>query len=236
MSTTPERLRLLHGTEAPLPALRPLRAGPVTLLLDGIDLRYLRLGGTELVRRVYTAVRDVDWDTVPGEISGLRIDERDAGFLVEFDARHSRAEIDFEWHGTISGDESGRVEYLFDGRARDVCRYNRIGICVHHPWRETKGASFRARTPEGEIEGAFPDLIGEQRFENGAYHALFAAFDRLEVDLASGGRLLLEFEGDLWETEDHRNWTDANFKTYSTPIGLGRPAPLEPGKSSGSGS
>ena len=62
------------------------------------------------------------------------------------------------------------------------------------------------------------------------YRALFPAFDRLEVELATGGRLLLEFEGDLWETEDHRNWTDANFKTYSTPIGLGRPAPLEAGQ------
>ena len=230
MSTTPDRLLLLHGTEAPLPELRSLRAGPVSLLLDGIDLRYLRVGETELVRRVYTAVRDVDWDTVPAEISDYRVDQSDSAFRVEFDARHARGEIDFEWHGTISGDESGRVEYLFDGRALGVCPYNRIGICVHHPWRETKGASFRARTPDGEIEGAFPDLIGQQRIEDGAYHALFAAFDRLEVELASGGRLLLEFEGDLWEAEDHRNWPDANFKTYSTPIALGRPTPLEAGQ------
>jgi D-apionolactonase len=230
MTTTPDRLRLLHGTEAPLPELRPLRAGPVTLLLDGIDLRYLRVGDTELVRRVYTAVRDVDWDTVPSELSNYVVDESDSGFRVEFDARHARGDVDFEWHGAITGDASGRVEYLFDGRARSVCPYNRIGICVHHPWRETKGASFRARTPDGEIDGAFPDLIGQQRFVDGAYHALFPAFDRLEVDLASGGRLLLEFEGDLWETEDHRNWTDANFKTYSTPIALGRPTPLEVGE------
>ena len=55
-------------------------------------------------------------------------------------------------------------------------------------------------------------------------------FDRLEVELPPGGRLLLEFEGDLWETEDHRNWTDANFKTYSTPIALGPPAPLQAGQ------
>ena len=62
------------------------------------------------------------------------------------------------------------------------------------------------------------------------YRALFPAFDRLEVEARTGGRLLLEFEGDLWETEDHRNWTDANFKTYSTPISLGRPAPLKAGQ------
>ena len=230
MSISHDRLRLLHGTDAPFSEMRTLRAGPVSMLLDGIDLRYLRIGGTELVRRIYPAVRDVDWDTVPGDVSGLELDESEDGFRLEFDARHARREVDFSWHGTITGDESGRVEFVFDGRAEKVCPYNRIGICVHHPWRETKGAHYRARTATGESEGAFPDLIGAQRFENGAYHALFPAFDRLEVDLAGGGRVLLEFEGDLWETEDHRNWTDANFKTYSTPLGLGRPAPLEDGE------
>ncbi len=229
MTMTPDRLRLLHGTDAPLSEMRTLRAGPVTMLLDGVDLRYLRIGGTELVRRVYTAVRDVDWDTVPCAISGFQVKEGDGGFRLEFDARHSRGEIDFSWRGTISGDASGRVEFVFDGQAAQLCPYNRIGICVHHPWRETKGARFTAHPPGGEIDGTFPDLIGPQRIEDGAYHALFPAFDRLEVDLAAGGRLVLEFEGDLWETEDHRNWTDANFKTYSTPIGLGRPEPLGAG-------
>ena len=38
MTTTPDRLRLLHGTEAPLPELRPLRAGPVSLLLEAAVL------------------------------------------------------------------------------------------------------------------------------------------------------------------------------------------------------
>jgi D-apionolactonase len=222
-------LRLLHGTDERFQELRQLRAGPVSLFLDGIDLRYLRIGGTELVRRVYTAVRDVDWDTVPGAVSGFEVQERGAAFRAEFDVRHTRGEVDFAWHGTIAGDEDGRIEYVFDGRAESGFPYNRIGICVHHPWRETAGARYRSRTPDGEREGTFPDLIGQQAIVDGAYQALFPAYDRLEVELASGGALLFEFEGDLWETEDHRNWTDANFKTYSTPISLGRPEPLAVG-------
>jgi hypothetical protein len=223
-------LRLLHGTDEPLQELRPLRAGPVSLSLDGIDLRYLRIGGIELVRRVYTAVRDVDWDTVPGAVSGFELEERDGGFRAEFDVRHARGEIDFAWHGTIAGDETGRIEFVFDGRAESGFPYNRIGICVHHPWRETAGSPYHARRSDGEIDGAFPDLIGQQAIVDGSYQALFPAYDRLEIELAGGGALLFQFEGDLWETEDHRNWTDANFKTYSTPISLGRPAPLEPGQ------
>ena len=31
------------------------------------------------------------------------------------------------------------------------------------------------------------------------------------------------FEGDLFEMEDQRNWTDASFKTYCTPLKLGYP-------------
>lgn len=230
MTMSPDRLRLLHGTDAPLPALRALRAGPVSLMLDGIDLRYLRIGSTELVRRVYAAVRDQDWDTVPGSVSGLALEEHEEGFRLEFDVSHSRREVDFSWHGTVTGDASGRVEYIFDGRAETGFPYNRIGLCVHHPWRETAGARFTARTANGEIDGVFPDLIGAQAFDGKVYSPLFPSYDRVEVELAGGGSLLLEFEGDLWETEDHRNWTDANFKTYSTPIGLGQPAPLPSGQ------
>ena len=200
------------------------------MLLDGIDLRYLRIGGTELVRRVYAAVRDVDWDTVPGVVSGLEIEESDDGFRVEFDVRHARREVDFAWHGTIIGTDTGRIEYVFDGCAGAAFPFGRIGLCVHHPWRETAGARFTARTPDGDIDGAFPDLIGPQSFDGKAFSPLFPSFDHLEVELADGGRLVLDFEGDLWETEDHRNWTDANFKTYSTPISLGPPPPLEPGQ------
>ncbi|HET9241958.1 MAG TPA: hypothetical protein VFN99_00855, partial [Gaiella sp.] len=146
-----------------------------------------------------------------------------------FDVVHDRREVDFRWRGTITGEPSGRVEYVLDGVAGKGFPFNRIGICVHHPWRETAGARFTARTPSGELVGEFPDLIGVQRFD-GVYYPLFDSYDRLEVSLPEGGSLLLELEGDLWETEDHRNWTDANFKTYSTPIAQGRPAPLEAGQ------
>ena len=110
-------LRLLHGTDEPFPELRPLRAGPVSLFLDGIDLRYLRIGGTELVRRVYTAVRDVDWDTVPGEspTSGWRSRTPGSGSSSTCATRGTRSTS--RWHGTIAGDESGRIEFVFDGRA-----------------------------------------------------------------------------------------------------------------------
>ena len=36
-------------------------------------------------------------------------------------------------------------------------------------------------------------------------------------------------EGDTFETEDHRNWTDASYKTYCTPLGKPFPAEVKKG-------
>ena len=42
---------------------RALKTGPLELALDGADLRYVRFAGTEIVRRLYPAVRDEQWAT-----------------------------------------------------------------------------------------------------------------------------------------------------------------------------
>ena len=60
VTSAAERLTLLHGSDQPLPAPAVLRAGHVTAALDGVDLRYLRVGQVELVRRIYVAVGDRD--------------------------------------------------------------------------------------------------------------------------------------------------------------------------------
>jgi D-apionolactonase len=40
----------------------------------------------------------------------------------------------------------------------------------------------------------------------------------------------LKFEGEIFESEDHRNWSDASYKTYCTPISLPFPAQVSPGE------
>ena len=39
----------------------------------------------------------------------------------------------------------------------------------------------------------------------------------------------LHFEGDVFETEDQRNWADSSYKTYSTPLALPFPAQVAKG-------
>ncbi len=222
MSTT--SYEVWHGTSEAPAELRELHAGEVIALLDGIDLRYVRLGRIELVRRLYVAVRDRNWNTIPGEVvDGVEVDAGDDSFSVRFRVHHLSHDVDFSWEGHIRGDSSGRITYSLDGECAHDMHYNRIGICVHQPWRELAGRPYRARTPGGDITGEFPVLIGPQQIVDGGLRPLFPSYDHLEIDLAEGGALRFAFEGDLWETEDHRNWTDANFKTYSTPIELGFP-------------
>jgi hypothetical protein len=197
----------------------------VTVFLDGIDLRYARLGNVEVLRRVYVAVRDAGWNTIPGIVSELKVANRANGFSVHFSCRHQCDELDFAWRGAISGREDGTLEYSVDGIAERSFKYNRIGICVHHPWREARGATYRASTPNGIIEGVLPDLIGPQRLI-GTYQPLFPSYNQLSLALPGEGSVLLECAGDLWETEDQRNWSDASFKSYSTPISLPLPHQL----------
>jgi hypothetical protein len=221
---------LLHGAEDLPQHLRPLRAGPLSAVLDGVDLRYVRVGTVEVARRIYAAVRDRNWNTIVGVPSEIEVDDRGDSFGVRFSVRHVSHDIDFVWEGAITGGADGRITFSFDGVAHCDLLYDRIGFCVLHPSRETIGQPYRARTPDGEVAGTFPIPVAPQRFEDGVYVPLFASFDQLEIDLADGGAVRFDFEGDLWETEDQRNWTDASFKSYCTPLKLGFPHELQEGE------
>jgi hypothetical protein len=229
MSTSQAAWERIHGRpEPPAPAMT-LAAGPVEALLDGIDVRYVRAGGAEAVRRVYVAVRDVNWNTIPADVSDLRITERDGGFEATFSCRHRHGDIDFRWEGSIVGEPDGSITYRMDGRAESEFDFNRIGFCVLHPFEESRDAAYRGITEDGEITGRLPDLIEPQRFEDGRYVALFDAVSDFEVELPGDGRVSFAFEGDLFEMEDQRNWTDASHKTYGTPLRLGYPHRARPG-------
>ncbi len=119
---------LLSGVEAGLEESRVLRAGPWTMELAGGQLRTMRIGGVEVVRRVYAAVRDGFWNTVPGMISGMEVEESDGGFTVRYRSEHRQFEADFVWDAEITGHADGTVRFGFDGVARRTFARNRIGL------------------------------------------------------------------------------------------------------------
>jgi hypothetical protein len=211
----PTDLELLHGVNVAPDLGRWLRAGPVeALLLDG-DLRYVRCAGTELARRVQVAVRSRTWDTVAGERSGLVVDQRDDGFDVSYESTHRDGNLSFRWRCTIRGEPDGTISYELDGVAERDFPYRRIGLCVLHPTEVFAGCRYESSSPDGTHAGALPASVGPQVFDGTTFPPLFPAFDRLRISSRGGPAVQFIFEGDVFEMEDQRNWTDASFKSYS---------------------
>jgi hypothetical protein len=149
---------------------------------------------------------------------------------VGFDARHKQKAVDFSWHGQITGTPDGAVTYSMTGKAGSDFRYNRIGFCILHPIETSAGQSYRGLTSAAPIRGTLPELIAPQRYENGVFIPLFPSVRELALDLAGGAAVRFIFEGDLFEMEDQRNWTDHSFKTYCTPLALPFPRAVRCGE------
>ena len=214
-----QRELILRGGPSPEEAIA-LRAGPVTLEFEpGLAfVRYVRLGDAEILRGVYAAVRDRAWLTVLPKVTNVVREVREKSFRLTFDADCAEGPIHFLWRGAITGDEDGTIRFAMDGVAKTAFQRNRIGFCVLHPLRECAGKPYRAESPEGQrSDGKFPDIISP--------HQPVKNLRAITHTVSPGVEAEVRMEGDIFEMEDHRNWTDGNYKTYCTP--LERPFPVD---------
>lgn len=210
--------RILHyGTDEALPENILLHAGPLTAVYDNGDLRYIRLGNVEILRRVYAAVRDHNWGTVAPRLSNVRLDVSETTFDIRYESTHQQDDIDFVWHGTITGSADGVIVFQFDGEARSTFRRNRIGFCVLHPMTLAGQPCTITQVDGSVLDGIFPKHV--------LPHPPFFNIRAMTHEVSSGLRVEVLMEGDTFEMEDQRNWTDASYKTYCTP--LGQPFPVE---------
>jgi hypothetical protein len=209
---------LYYGKAEPLSEQTELRAGPLSLCFEAGDLRYICLGDREILRRVYVAVRDRNWGTVPVALSHLQIQRADDAFHIAYDVENKQGDIDFFWKGVITGDRDGAIRFEMQGEARSTFLRNRIGFCVLHPIRECAGQPCRVEKVDGTVEtGVFPRYISP--------HQPFMDMVAIAHEVAPGVEAEVRFQGDIFEMEDQRNWTDASYKTYCTP--LSKPFPVE---------
>ncbi len=201
----------------------PLSCGPLALYFDPVAaaLRNIRIGGVEVVRNIYVAVRDYNWGTIAPQIEALKVEVDEDGFTLTFTARCQESEIDFAWRGTIAGRANGTIRFTMEGEARSTFRRNRIGFCVLHPIRECAGKPCRVLSGDTLSPSVFPDFISA--------HQPFFAMQSIAHQVLPGIWAEVQFEGDTFEMEDQRNWTDASFKTYSTPLALPYPVEVQAG-------
>jgi hypothetical protein len=210
---------LRYGTESPLPEQIPLRAGPLRMIYEEGGLRTIRYGPHELVRRIYCAVRDRIWGTVLPVYSGVKMEVQEDAFRITYHVENLQAEIHFSWEGEITGAADGALSFRMEGVARSTFWSNRIGFCVLHP-AGIAGEPCTITQVDGTIHrAAFP-------FEIDPAQPPLPFTDMAAVRYTAGPvGVEVRFEGDAFEMEDQRNWTDASFKTFCPP--LRHPYPVE---------
>ena len=198
-----------------------LRAGPLRMVLEAGTLRYLTVGEHEILRGIYAAVRDENWGTVPGVLRDVEVDDQGDAFEVRFTSEHVTDTVHFVWRGHITGESTGRVRFSFDSEAKTTFERNRIGFCVLHPM-SCAGAPCEVEHTDGRVtEARFPVAISpHQPFEN---------VRAIRHEVKEGLWAEVQMEGDTFEMEDQRNWTDASFKTYCTPLANPFPVRVEKG-------
>jgi len=199
-----------------------LRAGPLRLVFDRGELRWIRLGEREVVRGIYFAVRAEGWATVPAELEELEIEAEPESFRIRFRARHRRGPVRFDWLGSVTGAADGRIAFAAAGSAGSSFLRNRIGLCVLHPAEPCAGRPCIVETVDGDrASSVFPALV--------APHPPFRNVRAILHEVAPGVEVEVRMEGETFETEDHGNWGDASFKTYGTPIHIPYPVPVTAG-------
>ena len=197
-------------------------AGGATLSVVHGSVRWIRVAGVETVRGIYGALRAPDWATIEPRFASYEGWIGDDAFEVRFRAECIReaGAFDFVWEGTISGTRDGTVRYSLDGICRSAFLTPRIGLCVLHPPR-LAGQPAQVGTLFGTLDGHFPDLVTP--------YMPFSNMLSLHHDAGTDHETVIDLEGDAFETEDQRAFTDASFKTFSRPLELPQPYRVEHG-------
>ncbi|MEZ4777695.1 MAG: hypothetical protein R3D00_31260 [Bacteroidia bacterium] len=211
-----------YGSKTPLPHRISLRAGNLTMIYENGFLRYISQGNTEIIRMIYHAIRDHKWDTMPTRIENEQVEIYENHFSISYDSICEENGIDFTWKCRIDGNEDGQIVFEINGLARSTFRKNRAGFCLLHPPETCAGFPCRIEHPDGGFtDSHFPATISP--------HQPFKNISSMIWGPGGEGKATLKFEGDIFETEDQRNWTDASYKTYSTPLAIPFPAEMKQG-------
>ena len=166
---------------------------------------------------IYFALRDHNWNTISHRIENERIQAEADRFQIEYDCfNFDGTTTIIAWKVKIEGHPDGSIVFEISGEVKAPFRRNRAGFCVLHPLNVLE-EECRITHPDGtETSKPFPRDIAEDNPFKDIRQMQWSALE---------SPCTIVLEGDLFETEDQRNWGDASFKTFCTP--LSRPFPVE---------
>jgi len=216
MSADPSLNLRLYGTEEAPAGVRRLTAGPLSVMLDQGNLRYITLGGKEAVRAIAFVLRDRNWATYTPEIGHFQVQEGEGGFVVTYTGTCRDAAQELRYAARIEGRADGTVDFTVTATPETDWTTNRTGFVVLHGVDGIAGQPVTVVHTDGTVsDTVFPDLIspGQPFFDiRSMTHAV-----------EPGLKVTCTMEGDAYECEDQRNWTDASYKTYIGPLSKPRP-------------
>lgn len=214
----------LYGTEEPVAPMQLLTAGPLTACFDQGALRFIKVLGKEAIRNIAFVVRDKDWGTYQPSLSNLVIDQQEDSFSVSFDAVCTDGQQTIEYTASIKGESDGTLSFEGDYTAVTDFLTNRTGFVVLHPVSGISGQPVAIEHIDGSTEHAeFPALVDPTQ--------PFKDIRAMTHEVHAGVSVRCCMTGDTFETEDHRQWNDASYKTYVRPLGLPWPYTLPAGES-----
>ncbi len=197
----------LFGTEQVDAPLRVLRAGSLSAAFDNGAVRYVRVGGIEILRGIAFLVRDENWGTLTPRIENLRIDEGPNGFEVSYRAICEDGSRRLVYDANITGAANGSLSFEAVADPQTDVLTNRTGFIVLHPIQDLAGQPVRVRYGDGrEDVSVFPAAVDPR--------CPFTEIRALSHEFAPGAWVTCTMEGDTFEMEDQRNWSDASYKTY----------------------
>lgn len=193
--------------------LRHLTLGRASLLLAEGDLRRITFDGVEVLRRVSYPVRDTSWGTWPTETVEERLDCTGGrlAYLRRFQGRGGVFQGAFSAEGHEDSDGL-TLTLTLDLDGVTALPTNRAGFTLLHPLAGVSGEALTVTHADGTTEATrFPLTISPSQpvySITGLRHVVRG----IAVDL--------RMEGEVFEMEDQRNWTDASYKTYCRPLAL----------------
>ena len=211
-SAEPSRAVKLCGTEEIDSLSRKLIAGPLTAELENGQLRYVAFNGVEALRGIAFLIRDQNWGTYTPRIGTLSVTEGAGNFTVEYKALCADDNQRLEYEARISGSSDGVLVFNAVATPQTDFVTNRAGFVVLHP-AGLAGQKLKVTHVDGrEEETRFPERISPSQ----------PVFDirALSHEAGTGLWATCRMEGDAFEMEDQRNWTDASYKTYVRPLAL----------------
>ncbi|SDQ43893.1 hypothetical protein SAMN02800687_1882 [Curtobacterium sp. UNCCL20] len=199
-----------------------VEAGPWRLVLRGAELADISHRGVTVLRAIRFVTRDHDWRTADDTVLRRTVELPDDGSTAHVRIAASSAYdgepvLEYTLDVTLGG---GIVLVDAVGTTTRAFRRNRIGLVVLHPPTLAGRAITVRHAFSAPTDQVLPTWIAPHQPATDVVGYAWTV-DGIDADVTLGG--------DGFEMEDQRNWTDASFKTYSTPLSEPFPVALEAG-------